>query len=204
MNKGTNTVTKGTKTSNGGDQWWIKHRNVSPTDRYTANQECSHHDTFLTFVSWPAGADVTRGLGVVELSVEDRPDVGRELLDDLGLVQRGVGPLEADPVVLAGGLPALCHIRVTVLPCVSFEASAGVIVDPVLAGGVVHAGARSALVDVVLAVLAFETGPVATALVRVDPVQAHAAIKTRHVRALVYVHLRKRKCFNAISYSVNA
>ena len=92
-------------------------------------------------------------------------------------------------VVFAGRILTILDVFRAVLACVSRPAVAAVVVDLVVAGGVVLAGLHLALVNVQLAREAGKAGVVTVASEHVYTVVALAAIKTRRGLTVVNVNL---------------
>ena len=125
-------------------------------------------------------AHVALRLVVTEGPVEGLPDDWREGHGTV-LVEPPVGQLETLCAVLTRDTLTLGDVLLAVLASVAGVAVARVVVDQVVASGVVLARVGQALVDVDVAMLALVTRPLAVATVRVDPIDALAAVETRFV-----------------------
>ena len=112
-----------------------------------------------------------------------QPDVHRLL------IQPHVAFLVAGAVVLAGHARTLLHVGLAVFPLEPVPTVATVVVDEVVAGGVVAARRHGALVNVQLAVEAGKAGVCTVAGVHVDPVGALAAVEAGRAGAVVDVDL---------------
>lgn len=105
--------------------------------------------------------------------------VGVQLLDR---------PLEARSIVLTRRGRTLVYVGFAVLSSVAFPTLARIVLDLVDTSGVVFALIGLAVVDVELAVLAFEAGVGTVAAVRVDTVQALSVVETGLGLAIVDVY----------------
>ena len=91
-------------------------------------------------------------------------------------VQLHIAPLVTGPIVLARLLGTLLDIDAAILALIARPAHAAVVIDQILASGIVLARRHRALVDIILAVNASEAGVGAVARVLVDTVTALAAV----------------------------
>ena len=135
----------------------------------------------LTLESEGTVAHVALRLVVTEGPVEGLSDRAWREGHGLVLVEPPVGQLETLCAVLTRDTLTLGDVLLAVLASVAGVAVARVVVDQVVASGVVLARVGQALVDVDVAMLALVTRPLAVATVRVDPIDALAAVETRLV-----------------------